>query len=358
MRMDRGFLGLCTYQDLYMTNTFFATKLSHRVSCWHPRSCHCHLLDLIITQRPLLNYILVTHSYHSANCDTDHSLVASNVHLQPKQIHQSKQKGHPCINTAMTSMPDLCEHLTDFIEAALNDCHTGKVEERWNHICDAIYNSAMDTFGKREAEPRLVWRRDFWTRASDYSQESSTGWVLEGPLREVTSCTQESQEWCPTDCSMLHQWILAEPLSGYSILCWLQQCLCYVWWHEESLWSKHHQDHTPQVHHWWHYHRLMQTDGEMVRTLQGTLLKGKYCHWLSWWEYPHLAYLGRAWHSTLSRGTEQGHQHSCLWQRSRKRWHPTRSHQGWQADCPSPPPPWASATLLGRGDCALRYAQC
>ena len=50
----------------------------------------------------------------------------------------------------MTSMPALCEHFANSIEAALNDCHTGKAEERWSHICDAIYNSAMDTFGKRE----------------------------------------------------------------------------------------------------------------------------------------------------------------------------------------------------------------
>ena len=47
-------------------------------------------------------------------------------------------------------MSDLCEHFADSIEAALNDCHTGSAEERWNHICVTTYTPAMDTFNKRE----------------------------------------------------------------------------------------------------------------------------------------------------------------------------------------------------------------
>ena len=31
--------------------------------------------------------VLSTHSYHSADCNTDHSMVASRVRLQPKRIH-------------------------------------------------------------------------------------------------------------------------------------------------------------------------------------------------------------------------------------------------------------------------------
>ena len=116
-------LQLCSYHNLCITNTFLASKLSHRVSWWHPRSHHWYQLDLVITQRPLLNCILITHSHHSAICDTDHSLVGRKGHLQPKQIHWSKQKGHPCINAARMSMPDLCGCFTDSTEAALNDCH-------------------------------------------------------------------------------------------------------------------------------------------------------------------------------------------------------------------------------------------
>ncbi len=115
----------------------------------HPRSCHWHQLDLVITRRPLLNCVLITRSYHSADCDTDHSLVGSKVRLYPKQIHNSKQKGRPRINTALTSVPEVCTRFASAIEEALKDCLVNSAEERWNHIRDAIYNSAMTTFGKR-----------------------------------------------------------------------------------------------------------------------------------------------------------------------------------------------------------------
>lgn len=143
-------LELCSFHDLCITNTFFTTKPHHRVSWRHPRSRHWHQLDLVITRRPLLNSVLSTRSYHSADCDTDHSMVASKVRLRPKRIHHSKHKGRPRINTAVTSVPELRERFADAIQEALSDCPTSCAEDRWNHIRDATYKSAVDTFGKRE----------------------------------------------------------------------------------------------------------------------------------------------------------------------------------------------------------------
>lgn len=105
---------------------------------------------MVITKRPMLNCVLFTHSYHSADCDTDHSLVVSKVRLQCKQIHRSKQKGRPCFNTARTSFPTMCESFTSAVEAALRDCSNSSAEERWCHIHDSTYKSAIDTFGKKE----------------------------------------------------------------------------------------------------------------------------------------------------------------------------------------------------------------
>ncbi|KAK4325144.1 hypothetical protein Pmani_004298 [Petrolisthes manimaculis] len=145
-------LELCSYQNLCITNTFFSTKPIHRVSWHHPRSRHWHQLDLIITCRSSLNSVLTTRSFHSADCDTDHSLVSSKVRIQPKRIPRSKQKRQPLINTARTVMPDLCERFACSIEEALRDCPKSGAEERWHYIRDAIHTSAMDTFGKRERQ--------------------------------------------------------------------------------------------------------------------------------------------------------------------------------------------------------------
>ena len=72
------------------------------------------------------------------------------MRLQPKQIHRSKQKGQPKINTAKTSVPELKERFADTIQEALSNYPTSSTEARWNHIRDATFKTAVDTFGKRE----------------------------------------------------------------------------------------------------------------------------------------------------------------------------------------------------------------
>ena len=140
-------LELCSLHDLCITNTFFLTKPIHRVSWRHPRSRHWHQLDLIITRRSFLNCIKITHSYHSADCDTDHSLVASKVCLKPKRTHRSKPKGQPRIDTARTQDPQLLKSFAGNIEEALYKCSTGSTEEKWNHMRSSIYTTALDSFG-------------------------------------------------------------------------------------------------------------------------------------------------------------------------------------------------------------------
>ncbi|XP_047489149.1 uncharacterized protein LOC125039353 [Penaeus chinensis] len=73
-------LELCCYHGLCVTNTFFPCREIHQVSWRHPRSRHWHQLDLVLTRRKDLASVLLTRTYHSADCDTDHSLVASKEH--------------------------------------------------------------------------------------------------------------------------------------------------------------------------------------------------------------------------------------------------------------------------------------
>ena len=123
-------LELCSLHEMCISNTFFATKPCHRVSWRHPRSRHWHQLDLIITRRHSLNSVLITRTYHSADCDTNHSMVASKVRLQPKQIHRSKTKGRPRLNTTNTSNSELCNRFTSLITEALNNGPTHSAAER------------------------------------------------------------------------------------------------------------------------------------------------------------------------------------------------------------------------------------
>ena len=59
----------------------------------HRRSRQWHQLNLVITKRELLNSVRITRSYHSVDCDTDHSFVLSKIILSPKRLHHAKPKG-------------------------------------------------------------------------------------------------------------------------------------------------------------------------------------------------------------------------------------------------------------------------
>ena len=142
-------LEFCAHHDLCITNTFFSSKPQHRVTWRHPRSQHWHQLDLIITKRSSLNMVLNTRSYHSADCDTDHSLVSSMLRLRPKRCHRLKQLGCPRINTASTRDPELRDRFTTAINTALSNFPSDNVCMRWHHIRDAVQASAYSSFGKR-----------------------------------------------------------------------------------------------------------------------------------------------------------------------------------------------------------------
>ena len=95
-------LELCSYHELCITNTFLSTKPHHRVSWRHPRSKQWHQLDLILARRPFLKNFLVTRSYQSADCDTDHSIVCSKLRLEPRKFHHTKQVQRPKIDITKT----------------------------------------------------------------------------------------------------------------------------------------------------------------------------------------------------------------------------------------------------------------
>jgi hypothetical protein len=88
-------LQLCSRNNLVVTNTLFPGKQHRKVSWCHPRSKTWHQLDFVITRARHKEEVLNTRTYHSADCDSDHSLVVSKLRLEPrlyyKQTKQSKK---------------------------------------------------------------------------------------------------------------------------------------------------------------------------------------------------------------------------------------------------------------------------
>ncbi|XP_046543054.1 serine/threonine-protein phosphatase 6 regulatory ankyrin repeat subunit B-like [Haliotis rubra] len=165
------------------------TKHKAIVSWRHPRSKHWHELDFVITRRSMLNHVLVTRTYHSANCDSDHSLVSSKVRLRPRRFQRSMQKGRPRIDTARTLMPELRECFAQAINEALEDCPYREcygaigVHPR-HHVQDCLRH-----LREKSKEERGLFRG--WDRgdgACHHRQESRAPRVLKTALRVNTSC--------------------------------------------------------------------------------------------------------------------------------------------------------------------------
>ena len=143
-------LELCCARGLCITNTYFKNKPRHSVSWMHPRSCQWHQLDLIIARRDHLQSVHNTRSYHSADCDTDHSLVASKVALQPRRFHHSKPKGVSKINVARIRDTEKTKMFISSINSfrPLEPSQSGT--ERWLQLRSHIHKSAIEAYGKRE----------------------------------------------------------------------------------------------------------------------------------------------------------------------------------------------------------------
>lgn len=96
-----------------------------------------------------INNMLVTRSFHSADCDTDHSLVCSNARLWPKKIQQCKLESCPHINITRAAHTHL---RTGFCikETALKNSASTTIEERCQYLRDNIHDTATAFLGNKE----------------------------------------------------------------------------------------------------------------------------------------------------------------------------------------------------------------
>lgn len=137
-------LELCAWHKLCVTNSFFQTKQRHKVSWRHPRSKAWHQLDLILVKKQHLNDVKLTRSYHSAQCDSDHSLVCCKIRLSLKRLYKSKEPRKARLHTAKMYVTDLTKQFASSL-AQLTSCESTS----WADIRETVYKTALETFGTK-----------------------------------------------------------------------------------------------------------------------------------------------------------------------------------------------------------------
>ncbi|XP_033124302.1 uncharacterized protein LOC117122714 [Anneissia japonica] len=172
-------LELCTFNHLCITNTFFQSSVSHKVSWRHPRSKALHQIDHIITQRSFLNNINISCTYHSAICDTDHSLVGCTIkiHSKPNFINSKPQPKNNLENVKVPEQAALFQLLLEknIKEPSLET----SPEEYWQNIKETTLRSKpMAKLQRRTRNDLMLTRSDVQrtVRAcvNEYWEELST----------------------------------------------------------------------------------------------------------------------------------------------------------------------------------------
>lgn len=142
-------LELCCRQNLCITNTMFPGK-PHRKQTWcHPRSKSWHQLDFVLVKQRYKQEVRNTRTYHSADCDTDHSLVCSTMSLQPKPFHRQKKQSAK-IDIQKTTMPVLNEAFCDSLASAMDSLPAvTDPDVYWGSLRKTIRETALATYGKK-----------------------------------------------------------------------------------------------------------------------------------------------------------------------------------------------------------------
>ena len=118
---------------------------------------------MVLTKRRELASVLLTRTYHSTYCDTDHSLVASKVRIAPRKLHHSKKKGWLRVNTCCTSNSAKTQHFLNCLDETLarETSEDDATESKWVHLRDAVYSAVITAYGKK-ARKNADWFEAHW----------------------------------------------------------------------------------------------------------------------------------------------------------------------------------------------------
>ena len=147
-------LEFCHKQNLCVTNSFFKTKPQHKVSWRHPRSKNWHQLDLILVRRHQINDVLLTRSYHSADCNSDHSLVCCKMHMSKKFMHKSKDQTRKVrLDIVAMHDKDRVKKFSALMQSVSSSAGTSK---SWSTIQESIYQNALESFENKKNVPTKI----------------------------------------------------------------------------------------------------------------------------------------------------------------------------------------------------------
>ena len=136
-------LSLCAENNLTITNAIFRMKMRCKISWMHPRSKHWHLLDYVIVRITDISSVYKTAAIRSAECSTDHRLIASDISWQIRPRARRTGTSSRKLKWASLHCPEIrTEFQIRVGEALRSDCDQWS---EWPKIADTIRITAEQT---------------------------------------------------------------------------------------------------------------------------------------------------------------------------------------------------------------------
>jgi hypothetical protein len=146
-------LEFCSRNQLCVTNTYFKGKLSRHVSWKHPRSGHWHQLDMILSRKNDLRETLHTRTFHSAECDTDHSLVMARIAFSQKKIHSSRPPGKKKVKVLNTRNDEMVNEFRELVKNVQSTWSENvHADDMWRSVKLLLTDIAGSVFGYQETK--------------------------------------------------------------------------------------------------------------------------------------------------------------------------------------------------------------
>ena len=134
----------------------------------YPKSRHWHQPDLSITRKSQLINVLTITSYHSADCDTNNSLVCRKVRLTARKTYNIKFTNSLRTNTAMTFDPTLCAQFAILINMSLDhQSSSTSSEEIWKVLPYTIHSTALTHSPRKRSVAQIGWKNAYqqWNKS-------------------------------------------------------------------------------------------------------------------------------------------------------------------------------------------------
>lgn len=186
---------LCKGFELKIQNTFFPHKLVHQIT-WSKPGCRSSILDYCITKGLSRVKVEDVRVWHSAECGSDHFLLAAKALFAWKQQGRSSRTPREGRVSGMDDRKYKLHLLHEESVRNLFSCRLeGKLEqasgrtvvEKYDLLKRSVHEAAMEALGEVDSGPRMEWKTEEVAQRVLAKKEAYRKWLSSGDAQDLVT---------------------------------------------------------------------------------------------------------------------------------------------------------------------------